>query len=91
MWEALRKNFEVDNDDDMIGLINDFIMSHLEIQKEDPKEWIDRMEIMSSEMGALEVKYKKSNQEIIAQVFAHLGNLLRNDRCFPEQWQVQQS
>jgi hypothetical protein len=52
MWEALRKKFEADDDDDMTGLINDFVMSRMD-PKEDPEEWVtSRMEITSQEMGA---------------------------------------
>jgi hypothetical protein len=42
------------------------------MNKEDPEEWISRLEIMSQEMSALDAKYEKSDQEIIARTFVHL-------------------
>jgi hypothetical protein len=47
----------------------------MENLKEDPEDWIDRMEIMSSEMVALDAKYEKSDHEIIPHVFAHLPKM----------------
>jgi hypothetical protein len=40
--------------------------------KENPDNWIDRMEIMSSEMAAFDARYEKRDRKIIANVFAHL-------------------
>jgi hypothetical protein len=77
MWEALQKKFKANDNDYMIGLINDFVMCCMENLKEDPEDWIDRMEIMSSEMAALDAKYEKSNHEIIAHVFAPLPKIYK--------------
>jgi hypothetical protein len=72
MWESLRMKLEADNDDNLVGLVGEFVSSRLENNKEDPEEWISRLEIMSQEMAALDAKYEKSDQEIMAHTFAHL-------------------
>jgi hypothetical protein len=72
MWKSLRKKFEADDDDELVGLITEFVELRFMSNKEDPEEWISRMEVMSQEMAVLDVKYEKSDQEIVAQTFAHL-------------------
>jgi hypothetical protein len=37
MWESLRKKFETDNDDNMAGLIAEFVESRLLTNKKDPE------------------------------------------------------
>jgi hypothetical protein len=75
MWESLRKNFEADDDDDVLSLIAEFVESRLLSNKEDPEEWISRMEVTSQEMAVLDKKYEKSDKEIVAQTFAHLPKM----------------
>jgi hypothetical protein len=72
MWESLKWKYEADGDNGLVGLIGEFATSRLELGKEDPEEWISRLEIMSQGMLALDEKYEKSEQEIIAHTFAHL-------------------
>jgi hypothetical protein len=71
----LRKKYEADDDYDLVGLIGEFVTSRLETNKEDPEEWISRLEIMSQEMLALDAKYEKSGDQelhVIAHILAHL-------------------
>jgi hypothetical protein len=75
MWESLRKKFEAVTDNDLVGLIGDFVTSRLESNRVDPEERISRLKIMSQEMLALNSKYEKIDQEIIVHVFAHLRKL----------------
>jgi hypothetical protein len=77
LWESIRKKYEADDDNDMVGLVGEFVTLRLETGKEDPEEWISRLEIMSQEMSALDVKYKKSEQEIIVHTFAHLPKSMK--------------
>jgi hypothetical protein len=73
--ESLRKKFEADDDDDLVGLIAEFVELRLLSNKEDPKELLSRMEVMSQEMAELDKKCEKSDQEIVAQTFVHLPKL----------------
>jgi hypothetical protein len=79
-----RIQYEADDDDDLVGLVGEFTTSRLEGIKEDPGEWISRLEIMSHKMLALDPKYEKSDQEIIAHAFSHLPKVHEstiNARC----------
>jgi hypothetical protein len=79
MWESLRKKFKAEADDDLVGLIGDFVTSRRVSNKEDSDgDWISRLEIMSKEMSAIHSKNKKRDQEIIAHMFAHLPKLYEN-------------
>jgi hypothetical protein len=78
MWESLRKKFEAHNDNGLVGLIKDFVKSRLESNKEDLDEWISRIKIMSQGMLALNSKYEKSHQVIIAHIFADLPKMYKS-------------
>jgi hypothetical protein len=75
MWGSLRKKYEADDDGNLVGLVG---ASRFENNKEDPEEWISILEIMSQEMTALDAKYEKSDQEIIAHTFAHLPKVYKS-------------
>ncbi len=70
-YNELLKEFEPKNDDALVDVQEMYATCQIKNPSEDPSKWIDRLKIINSRLAGIDIKYKKSDVEVMAYVMAN--------------------
>ena len=78
-YSELLREFEPKNDDALVDVQEKYATCQIESPQEDPALWIDRLKIINSRLAGIDIKYKKSDVEVMAYVMANSPTELYDD------------
>jgi hypothetical protein len=71
-WDKLKSEFEPSEIEDVVDLNAAFLRLKLESPKENPTEWIEKLEYNNERVGMIEERYLKDDFLLITHIFSLL-------------------